>query len=159
METMKIVIFKEKNEEYAINVDHVLSIEKLEHITPVPKLPDYIKGLVKVRGNLVPVVDLHNVLYGTDEEIQEITRLIVLKTDEMELALLVGEAKELLEIERSSIKQVGLIAYEKTSYFTGVINLENRLITIIDPLQFIYSLDGIKEIQAFMKEREETANH
>lgn len=155
METIKIVIFKEENEEFAIDVDHVISIEKTEQITPIPKLPKYMKGLVKVRGELVPVIDLHNVLYGTDEKISDITRLVVLNTEEMKLAILVGEAKELLEVDTNSIKQVGLLAYQKTNYFTGIINLENRLITLIDPERLFNSLEGIKEIQAFMKEQKD----
>jgi purine-binding chemotaxis protein CheW len=153
LDTVKVVIFKEKHEEYAIDVDHVISIEKPEKITPVPQLPNFIKGLVKVRGELVPVVDLHHVLYGTDEALHEMTRLIVLKTGILKLALLVGEAKELIEVSTDSIKQVGLFAYQKTSYFTGVINLDNRLITLIDPNRMINSLDGIREIQAYMEEQ------
>jgi len=64
---------------------------------------------------------------------------------------LVNEAKEIINIPQDKLKQVGLVAYQKTSYFTGVANLDTRLITLIDPLLLIRSLEGIREIQEFMK--------
>ncbi|WP_062356056.1 chemotaxis protein CheW [Bacillus kwashiorkori] len=151
--TEKVVIFKVNKEEYAIQVEHVISIEKTSQVTPIPQLPNYVKGIVKVREELVPVIDLKNVLYKTDEVINDVTRFIVVKTDQLQVALLVSDAKELLEIESGHIKQVGFIGYEKTAFFSGVIQLTNRLITLIEPNQLVSSLEGIKEIYEYMEDR------
>ena len=153
MESSKIVVFKENNEEYAVHVEQVISIEKPSQITPIPYLPNYVKGLVKVRGELVPIIDIHQILYKTELQISENTRFIVIQTDLLQIAFLVEEAKELLEIESSTINKLDLLAMLNTSYFSGVVNLEGRLITLIDPNELIKKLDGINEIYDYMMER------
>jgi purine-binding chemotaxis protein CheW len=150
-ETNKAVVFRVGSEEYAFPIQNVISIEKMEDTTPIPHLPEYVKGIVKVRGELIPVVDFENILYNRQIEIDEGTRLIVLHTMEMSIGVLVNEAKEIVDIPSDKLKQIGLIAYQKTNYFTGIANLDKRLITVIDPLKLIQSLEGIREIQEYMK--------
>lgn len=150
-----MVVFSVENEEYAICVNNVLSIEKSEKITPIPQLPPYIKGIVKVRDELVPIVDLLQVLYDRELEIDDTTRFIIVKTDELHIGLHVRDAKELIEVDKEQIKQVGFVAYERTAYFTGVIHQDNRLITMIDPNLFIKNLDGIKDIYEYMEKQKE----
>lgn len=151
----KVVVFTVGKEDYAIPIENVLSIEKLEGITPIPHLPPYVRGIIKVRGELIPALDTERILYNRPVEVNDSVRIIVLQTEEMSLGILVGEAKEILDIPQEQMKQVGLIAYQKTSYFTGVANLENRLITIISPSILVKSLEGIREIQEFMKSQTE----
>ncbi|WP_019154423.1 chemotaxis protein CheW [Robertmurraya massiliosenegalensis] len=147
----KLVVFTVGNEEYAIPIENVLSIEKLEGITPIPHLPAYVNGIMKVRGELIPAIDTERILYNREMESTDAVRVIVLHTDDLSLGVLVKEAKEILDIPSEIIKQVGLVAYQKTSYFTGVANLDGRLITIISPTVLVRTLDGIKEIQEFME--------
>lgn len=147
----KLVVFTVGNEEYAIPIENVISIEKLEGITPIPHLPTYVKGIMKVRGELIPAIDTESILYNREMESSDSVRVIVLNTDEISLGVLVKEAKEILDIPAEDIKQVGLVAYQKTSYFTGVANLDGRLITIISPTVLVKTLEGIREIQEYME--------
>ncbi|AIE60647.1 chemotaxis protein CheW [Bacillus methanolicus] len=158
-ESNKAVVFRVGSEEYAFPIQYVISIEKMASTTPIPHLPEYVKGIVKVRGELIPVVDFENILYNRQIEINEGTRFIVLHTPEMSLGVLVKEAKEIVDIPSEKLKQIGLIAYQKTSYFTGVANLDKRLITVIDPLKLIQSLEGIREIQEYMKTHARSEQH
>ncbi|TYR76349.1 chemotaxis protein CheW [Rossellomorea vietnamensis] len=146
----KAIIFHAGKEEYAIPVGHVISIEKPENITPIPQLPQYVLGITKVRGELVPVIDFANILYGRTESTSD-KKLIVLKSEILSLGIIVNEAKEILDIPEGALTQMGLMAYSRTKYFSGVINLEDRLITMIDPDILVESLDGIREIQEYMK--------
>ncbi|MGD6966938.1 chemotaxis protein CheW [Rossellomorea vietnamensis] len=146
----KAIIFHAGKEEYAIPVGHVISIEKPENITPIPQLPQYVLGITKVRGELVPVIDFANILYGRTESTSD-KKLIVLKSEILSLGIIVNEAKEILDIPEGAITQMGLMAYSRTKYFSGVINLEDRLITMINPDILVESLDGIREIQEYMK--------
>jgi len=148
----KAVIFLVGNEEYGIPVEFVVSIEKNEGVTPIPQLPSFVKGIVKSRGELIPVIDFESVLYQRSMEENDDVRMIVLNTDELSIGLLVKEAKEILDIANESLQQIGLLAYSKTAYFTSVANLEERLITMIDPNILISSLESIKEIKEYMKE-------
>ena len=151
MTSVKVVVFRCGNEDYAIPVDHVVSIEKLEQVNPIPHLPNYFLGLMKIRGELVPIVDFEQILYGRSASSDEQVRVIVLQTEDMFIGLLVLEAKEILDIANEDLKQIGLVNYSKTQYFSSVANLQNRVITIIDPTILVRTVDGIKEIQAYLE--------
>lgn len=157
METNKVVVFQVGNEEYAIPISFVISIEKVEGITPIPHLPNYVNGIFKVRGDLSPVIDFERVLYNQPTFINESTKIIVLQTSELSIGVIVKDAKEIIDIPSEKIKQLGLIAYKKTTYFTGVANLDSRIITLIDPSEMVQSLDGVKQIQDFMTSQKENA--
>lgn len=150
-EPFKVVVFTVGREEYAIKVEHIISIEKIEGFTRIPHLPDYVRGIVKVRDELIPILDLEKVLYDQFVTEENNSRIIVLRTSEMSLGILVNEAKEILDIFPEQVKQLGLVAYKNTSYLIGIANLESRLITLIDPSQLVRSLEGIREIQEYME--------
>ncbi|QFF99336.1 chemotaxis protein CheW [Psychrobacillus glaciei] len=151
MSSEKVVVFQCGNEEYAVPIEHVISIEKLEHINPIPHLPNYLIGLMKIRGELVPIIDFEQILYNRSGAENESARVITMHTQDMSIGLLVVEAKEILDIATDDIKQIGLVNYTKTQYFTGVANLENRMITIVDPSILVRSIEGIKDIQAYLE--------
>ena len=155
-ETNKVVVFQVGNEEYAIPIQYVMSIEKVEGITPIPHLPNYVNGITKVRNELIPVIDFEQILYHRRTVVDESTKMIVLQTTDLQLAVVVKEAKEIIDIPSENIRQLGLIAYKKTTYFSGIANLNSRVITIIDPSNLIQSLDGIREIQEFMRSQKES---
>lgn len=150
----KAIIFQVGSEEYGMNVDYVISIEKFENSTPIPNLPPFVRGIVKSRGELIPVIDFEHVLYGQFLQHDLSSRLIVIKTKVLSIGLLVKEAKEILNIPTDALKQIGLMAYQKTKYFSSVANLDSRLITMIEPNLLVESLEGIKDILEFMKEQQ-----
>lgn len=147
----KAVIFESGREEYAIPVQSVISIEKVEFINPIPHMPFYMRGVTKARGELIPVIDFEAVLYNRSIAESEEARLLVVQTQALPIGFLVKEAKEIIDISSESLKQLGIAAYEKTKYFTGIAAFSERLITIIDPDILVSSLEGIKDIQEYMK--------
>lgn len=154
----KTVIFRCGNEEYAIPVEQVVSIEKLGHITPIPHLPNYLLGFTRIRKELIPIIDFNRILYNNAVDGEQ-SRIIVLNTDVVNYGLVVNEAKEILNFTESEIQQVGLVNYSKTRYFTAVANLENRVITCVDPKILVNSLDGIKEIIEYLHKMLEDENN
>lgn len=151
MSSIKVVVFECGNEEYAVSIEHVVSIEKLEHVNPIPHLPNYLIGLMKIRGALVPIMDFEEILYSRSGRASEQARVITMLTEEMSIGLLVKDAKEILDISTDDLIQIGLVNYSKTKYFTGVANLENRMITLVDPSILVHSLEGIKDIQSYLE--------
>lgn len=146
----KSVVFTCGTEEYAVPVEQVVSIEKLEHITPIPHLPNYLLGFTRIRGELVPVIDFQHILYARKTE-GDLARIVVMSTDIMNYGLVVADAKEIIDIDPALLKQVGLVNYSRTQYFTAVANLENRMITCVDPKVLMNSLDGIREIMEYKR--------
>ncbi|MGE7933643.1 chemotaxis protein CheW [Viridibacillus arvi] len=154
MSSSKVVVFRCGQEEYAVPIDHVVSIEKMEHVNPIPHLPSYVTGLMRMRGELMPILDFEQILYRGQAAGDQV-RIVVLQTGDFLFGLLVVEAKEILDIPAEHLQQIGLVNYSKTKYFTAVANLEERMITIVSPSVLVDSLEGIKEIKAYMQKLKE----
>lgn len=152
MSSQKVVVFQSGNEEYAVSIDHVVSIEKLDKVNPIPHLPNYFIGLMKIRGELVPIIDFEQILYKLNGLKNDNARVVTIHTEEMSVGILVKEAKEILDVPFESLKQLGIMNYSKTNYFTNIANLEDRMITIVDPSILVRSLEGIQEIQSYLAE-------
>lgn len=151
MSELKSVIVQCGNEEYALPVDVVVSIERLEQVNPIPHLPDYMLGLMKIRGELVPILDFEQILYSRSAAKHEEARVVVVQTKSLYIGLLVLDAKEILDLPESSMTSSGLLAYSKTPYFTTVANLENRMITVVDPDILSKTLVGMDEIGEYVQ--------
>lgn len=139
----KVVVIGSGNEEYAIPLENVVSIEKLEGITPVPHLPDYVTGMIEIRQQVIPVLDLEFIFYRRFIQADENTKLIVVKLNQFTAGILVKEAKEIIEIDQEQIKGIGLIAGPATEYILGVASFNGNLVTIINPEILIGRLEGI----------------
>ncbi|MBW3113441.1 chemotaxis protein CheW [Bacillus sp. MCCB 382] len=149
----KVVVFHAGKEEYALPIENVLSIEKVEEIRPIPHLPQFVMGIIKVREEMIPVLDLGNILYGTSAATETGMFLLVVQTKTLQIGLVVKEAKEILEVSDESITNVGLLAYSKTNYFSGIINLEDKMITQIDADVLVESLESIKVIKDYVNDQ------
>ena len=157
MGELKAVVVQCGNEEYAISVETIVSIERLEKVNPIPHLPSYMLGLMRIRGELVPVLDFEQILYGNSAADHNDPRIVVVQTEKLHIGLLVLDAKEILDIPDQTLTSSGLMAYSKTPYFTSVANLEERMITIVDPEILSQTLAGMDEIGEFVKRKAEDA--
>ncbi len=151
MSNLKAVIVQCGNEEYALSIDSVVSIELLEHVNPIPHLPNYMLGLMRLREELVPILDFEQILYGKSAKDNVNARVVVVQTEKLYIGLLVIDAKEILDLPESSMTSTGLMAYSKTKYFTTVANLDNRMITVVDAEILSKSLDGMDAIEEYVE--------
>ncbi|MGN7387679.1 chemotaxis protein CheW [Sporosarcina sp. SAFN-015] len=151
MSNMKAVIIQCGQEEYALPVETVVSIEKLERVNPIPHLPEYMLGLMKIRGELVPILDFQQILYGNTAKDDPNARIVVVQTEYLFIGLLVLDAKEILDIPESNLTSSGLMAYSRTPYFKTVANLEDRMITVVDAEILSRTLSGMDEIGEYVK--------
>ncbi|MFS0575119.1 CheW domain-containing protein [Sporosarcina sp. 179-K 3D1 HS] len=151
MADLKVVIVQCGNEEYALPVDAVVSIERLEQVNPIPHLPDYMLGLMRIRGELVPILDFEQILYGRSAKEEPDARVVVVQTAKLFIGLLVLDAKEIIDIPENTLTDSSLMAYSRTPYFKTVANLENRMVTVVDPEVLSQTLTGIDEIGAYVE--------
>ncbi|MFJ7929465.1 chemotaxis protein CheW [Peribacillus sp. NPDC096622] len=132
-EDMKVIVFQIKDKEYAIPVDKVSGIEKLLHITRVPKAVKFVKGVINLRGVITPIIDLR-VRFGFEEvEYDEATRIIIVILDDMEVGLIVDSANDVLDIPVESIEpQPEVVGHLASEYISGVAKIEKRLLVLIN---------------------------
>jgi purine-binding chemotaxis protein CheW len=125
---MQYVVFKLGEEHFAVETAKILSINDMMKITPVPKAPAHIKGLINLRGSIKSLVDIHLLLNIEPYENQN--NIIILKVNEEEIGIIVDDVEEVIDIDEQKLQK--LEARNIEDYIKGVIELDNRLLTIID---------------------------
>lgn len=131
MKPIKIVAFKLGEEEYGLNIDHVQSIERINHITRVPNAPSYVKGVINLRGNVTPVIDMRSRINLGETNYTEHTRVIISKFEEIELGLIVDQTRDVIDVAPEAIEDPSTSVFD-SDYFAGVVKFNGRLIILIN---------------------------
>jgi len=124
---MQIVVFTLEDKEYAINSTTVEEIIKMMDSTVVPKSPAWIEGLINLRGNVVPLVNLSKLLHRDDNQCY--TNIVIIKTQEGKIGILVNDIKEVRKINDEDIEKGSI---ESGNGIVGIIQLDGRLVNYID---------------------------
>lgn len=134
----RYVVFKLNQEYYGLPIEKVIAIEKIGEITRIPNAPDYIKGVINLRGEVIPVVNLKRKLNIGDNELNMNSRIIVVNEDEMVVGLVVDFSSEVLEIDREDIdKPPETKDNQLIEYISGIGKTSDRLIIILDLLKIL----------------------
>lgn len=125
---MQIVVFKLGEEHFAVETERVTGINDMMSITKVPKAQKHIKGLINLRGSIKSLVDI-NLLLNLDT-CNEQSNIIILRVKDEEVGISVDEVEEVLDVEENEIQK--LENNPSSQYIKGIINIEDKLLTIID---------------------------
>ncbi|WP_054958696.1 chemotaxis protein CheW [Paenibacillus dakarensis] len=151
-EEIKVIVFKLRDEEYGIEVEKVQTIERLMPITRVPKTYAFVKGVVNLRGVVIPVIDLRGRFGLPETEYTDQSRIIIVSVNEMQVGFIVDSASDVIDINSDSIdtppEVVGGI---KAKYLRGVAKIgEGRLLIMLNLSEVlnkseIIQLEGLEE--------------
>lgn len=129
----QFVIFKLDNEYYGIPINYVETIEKVLEITRVPNTPNYVNGVINLRGVVVPVVDLRQRFNLSSRAVTNDSRIIILSIEEVVVGLLVDSSSEVLTIPEDAIDNTNnLVNSFEDDYIKGIGKVDDRMIIIID---------------------------
>ena len=132
-ETEHLATFFLDREEYGVDVRLVQEIRRVTEITQVPRAPDFIKGVINLRGRIIPVIDLKKKLGLGEVIVDKVSRIVVVTLKGRLLGLLVDGASQVLKVKVSSIEPAPEEVVQKGGdYLRGVAKLENRLIILVD---------------------------
>ncbi|MGV8146370.1 MAG: chemotaxis protein CheW [Alkaliphilus sp.] len=131
--TNQYVVFKLKEEYYGIPISYVKTLEKVSDITRVPNAEKYVKGVMNLRGEVVPVIDLR-LRFGFEEnKANEDTRTIVLTLEDFVIGLSVDSSSEVITINEEDIDSASkFINTFKDDYIKGIGKVNGRMIILID---------------------------
>ncbi len=153
MAELKPVIFKLHGEKYGVDINLVMGIEKEQKIVAVPNAPENIKGIINLRGVIVPVYNLAK-KFGFADIADEDSQLIITKIGEMLIAVEVEGVEEISDIPSSAISGVPtIIKGGKTAYIKEIAKFQDHLIIILD-VQELLSEEEQRDVEGFMKEQE-----
>lgn len=131
-EPRQVILFRLDEELYAVDVNHVQSIERIGSITRIPDAPSYLKGVINLRGVVTPVVDLRIKLGLAARALNDGSRLIIVHVPPYDVALIVDSADEVLEIDADQLQPAPDIGANSVPYIEGVVNMDGRLIVLLD---------------------------
>ena len=139
-EGIQVVAFKLLNEEYGVSILNVQEIRNLTDITRVTFAADYIKGVINLRGSVLPVIDLKKRLGLADAPYTEDTRVVTVTVGDLHVGMLVDAVTEVLTINSKPVDPKKAInGKEITRYLSGIGNVDGRLIIMLN-LQEILDL-------------------
>lgn len=142
-EKKQIVIFQLSGEEYAVDITHSRQIIKLSKITPVPNTPDYVRGVINLRGQIIPVIDLKKRFSLPDSGEKE--KIITVEVRDILIGLLVDNIKEVLwyNVETELEPAPEVIGGVKQEFVKGIVKRGERLIVLIDLEELLFENSSI----------------
>ena len=134
----EVLVFVLGGEEYAVDILKVQEIRGYDKVTPIPKSPAFLKGIVNLRGTIVPVIDLRVKFGLEDPKYDTTTVMIVLRIGARVVGVVVDGVSDTLGIAASDVKPApsmgGLV---DTSYLGGLVAREGRMILLLDIERFL----------------------
>ena len=160
-DTMQVVTFTiaekdAKKGNYAVPIEQVKEIRTVDAITEIPKSKSYVKGIMNLRGKIIPIIDVNDKIglssINTDNSKQ---RILVADVNDTLTGLLVDEVNEVMRFSMNDIESPPPGAFEENSYIKGIVNTEENLIVLLDVSKFLKESEGISEEQIESAKQEE----
>lgn len=132
-EVIQLVSFLLDEVEYGVNILCVHEILRYPELTRLPNTPAFIKGVINLRGNVIPVVDMR-IRFGFDSaDITDLTRIIVVETDGKQVGLLVDNVYQVVRLPKSNIDPPSeLITGVSEDFISGIGRLHDRLVVLLN---------------------------
>lgn len=133
-ERVQYIVIRLGEERYGINIISIDNIVKMQPITRIPKMPAYLKGVINLRGEVIPVMSMRLKMGFEEDEITKSTRIIVLKLEqEGNVGFIVDEVNEVVTLSASEIEKVSYnSADEKANLINGIGKHNGQLISLFD---------------------------
>ncbi|EEX36727.1 chemotaxis protein CheW [Vibrio metschnikovii] len=132
-EVLQWVTFQLEEETYGVNVMQVREVLRYTEIAPVPGSPDYVLGIINLRGNVVTVIDTRSRFGLMQGEITDNTRIIVIESERQVIGILVDSVAEVVYLRSSEIDTTPSVGTEESSKFIqGVSNRDGKLLILVD---------------------------
>ncbi len=131
----QLVIFALEDCSYGLDIQYVREINRMVEITPIPNAPDFVEGIINLRGVIVPVVDLSKRFELTGQAKSKETRIVVIESREHMLGLVVDEVSEVLRLSTDQIDPANnmMTSGIALDFIEGIGKLDDRLILILSP--------------------------
>ncbi|MFI3275331.1 chemotaxis protein CheW [Vibrio sp.] len=132
-EVLQWVTFQLEEETYGINVMQVREVLRYSEIAPVPGAPDYVLGIINLRGNVVTVIDTRSRFGLMQGEITDNTRIIVIESERQVIGILVDSVAEVVYLRSSEIDITPSVGTDESAKFIqGVSNRDGKLLILVD---------------------------
>ena len=130
---LQYVTFRLDDETYGIDVMQIQEVLRYTEIAPVPGAPDYVLGIINLRGNVVTVIDTRRRFGLADAEVTDATRIVVMESDSQVMGILVDSVAEVVYLKANDIETAPNVGNEESARFIqGVCNRNGELIILVE---------------------------
>lgn len=133
--TTQYIVIKVGEESYGINISYVENISRMVHVTRVPKVASYLKGVINLRGEVIPVMSLRLKMGLGEAEYTKATRIIILKLEQHgTIGIIVDEVKEVVTLDESQVEKVSNdnSSIDHVNFVSSVGKCEAGLVSLLD---------------------------
>ncbi len=132
-EIIQWVTFRLDDEKYGIRVMQVQEVLRMTEIAPVPGAPDYVLGIINLRGNVVTVIDSRKRFGLAEAEVDDSTRIVIIEADKHVVGILVDSVAEVVDLKTSEIDAAPNVGNDDSSkYIQGVSSKGKELLILVD---------------------------
>ena len=127
------VTFRLNEEIYGINVMLVQEVLRVTEIAPVPGAPNYVIGIINLRGNVVTVIDTRNRFGLPPKEMDDATRIVIIEAESQTVGIVVDSVSEVVDIYSNEIETAPNVGNDETArYIEGVVSRSEELLILVD---------------------------
>ncbi|EQB2597916.1 chemotaxis protein CheW [Aeromonas salmonicida] len=132
-EVLQWVTFQLENETYGINVMQVQEVLRYTEIAPVPGAPEYVLGIINLRGNVVTVIDTRSRFGMPSGDVSENSRIVIIEAEKQVIGIMVDSVAEVVYLRSSEIDAAPTVGTEESAKFIqGVSNRDGQLLILVD---------------------------
>ncbi len=134
-ELIQYIVIKLGDEQYGIDIKYIDNIVRMQAITRIPKVEKYLKGVINIRGEIVPVISIRVKMGMSEDEITNKTRIIILKPENSDaVGIIVDQVDHVLTLGTNDIENVDYNDSKKTNggFISGVGKYDGGLVSILD---------------------------
>lgn len=128
----QLVVFSVANESFGIDISTVQEIIRLQQVTDVPNAPMYVKGIINLRGKVIPIIDLREKLGFIGGEETSASRIVVVDIHGSTVGMIVDSVSEVLRLSNDAIEKPSSIIESYERYLRGIGKLDEKLIMLLD---------------------------
>ena len=134
MEITQYIVVRLGEEQYGIDIRYIENIVRMQRMTRVPKVPAYLKGVINLRGEVLPVISIRLKMGYDEDEVTKATRIIILKLEqEGNVGIIVDEVKEVVSLTEDEIEKMSYDNKDgKTNFISAVGKHNDELISLLD---------------------------
>lgn len=130
----QFIVFTMNNQYFAIDIIHSREILSLDEVTNIPESPEFVKGVINLRGEIVPIIDLANkVNEKKDSSVNKLNKIITVKIAGSLIGIEVNQVKEIIRLSDDDIRDAPEIVQDiNTSYIEGIAKVKGELVLLLD---------------------------
>jgi purine-binding chemotaxis protein CheW len=136
------VTFRLGNETYGVNVMQVQEVLRITEIAPVPGAPDYVVGIINLRGNVVTVIDTRKRFGLYPKDLDDASRIVIIEAGDQVIGILVDSVAEVVELRGAEVEAAPKVGNDESArYIQGVTSRNGELLILVDLNRFLSEED------------------